>query len=158
MNKLNGVYFKWIQDEPNGIMFDDKRHVGVIAQEVMAVLPEVVMDIHDGKYMGVDYASMMPLLIEALRELNDMLEQGIQSDVSKHTAERDLAVELHASANALLAEIHSASAVEDSIEAGILNMEESLSQRLEALERLVFPERFTTSTSANTSSVNQMEQ
>eukprot|EP01032_Pedospumella_encystans_P006933 gene6933-8312_t len=30
VNKLNGVYFKWIQDEPNGIQFDDKRHVGLI--------------------------------------------------------------------------------------------------------------------------------
>merc|ERR1711903_43085 len=69
-------YFKWIQDEPNGIMFDDKRHVGGIAQEVMAVLPEVVMDIHDGKYMGVDYASMMPLLIEAVRELDEMFKDG----------------------------------------------------------------------------------
>jgi hypothetical protein len=76
VQKLNGVYFNWIQDEPNGIKFDEKRHVGIIAQEVLAVLPEVVSDIHEGKYLGVDYASMMPLLIEAVRELDDMYRDG----------------------------------------------------------------------------------
>ena len=71
VNKLNGVYFKWIQDEPNGLLFDTERHVGVIAQEVLHVLPEVVTNIHDDKYLGVDYAAMMPLIIEAVRELDE---------------------------------------------------------------------------------------
>jgi len=70
VSKLNGVYFNWIQDEPTGLQFDEKRHVGVLAQEVEQVLPEVVQYFKGGRYLGVDYPSIIPLLIEAIHELN----------------------------------------------------------------------------------------
>merc|ERR1712057_86785 len=28
VSKLRGVYFSWIKDEPGGLKFDDRRHVG----------------------------------------------------------------------------------------------------------------------------------
>jgi len=89
INKLNGVYFKWIQDEPNGIEFDTDRHVGMLAQEVQSVLPEVVMNIHGGKYLGVNYANMIPLVIEAIRELDKLFVDGKISseEKEKHTTE-----------------------------------------------------------------------
>jgi len=60
-----------VEDDRSGHRFDSKRHVGVIAQEVKEVLPEVVDEIYDGKFLGVDYPALIPLLIEAVRELDE---------------------------------------------------------------------------------------
>jgi hypothetical protein len=70
ISKLRGVYFKWMKDEISGLQFDDDRHIGVLAQDVQKVLPEIVHQAHDSKYLSVDYTSLIPLLIEAIRELN----------------------------------------------------------------------------------------
>jgi len=48
---------------------DGKRHAGVIAQEVEAVLPEAVRDGDDG-IKTVAYGNMVGLLIEAVKELS----------------------------------------------------------------------------------------
>ena len=47
----------------------DKRQTGVIAQEVLKVLPEAVSGTEDTQY-SVSYGSMMGLMIEAIKELN----------------------------------------------------------------------------------------
>jgi hypothetical protein len=44
------------------------RHTGVIAQEVEAILPEVVATGLDG-YKVVAYGNMIGLLVEAIKEL-----------------------------------------------------------------------------------------
>ena len=46
-----------------------KLYTGVIAQEVLAVLPEVVFENADGIY-SVDYGNMVGLLIEAIKDLS----------------------------------------------------------------------------------------
>lgn len=61
VTKLRGVQFNKIGE--------DKKSVGVIAQEVLKVLPEVVA--HDRKDMySVAYGNMVGVLIEAIKELN----------------------------------------------------------------------------------------
>jgi hypothetical protein len=70
VSKLRGVYFSWVQNNDDGVIYDDRRHVGVLAQDVQQVLPEVVDEIQGGKYLGVDYPALIPLLIEAIRELD----------------------------------------------------------------------------------------
>lgn len=70
ISKLRGVYFKWMKDEESGLQFDDIRHVGVLAQDVQNVLPEIVHQAHDSKYLSVEYTALIPLLIEAINELN----------------------------------------------------------------------------------------
>lgn len=72
--KLNGVEFDWKKDEIDNRGGEDgyfvRRHdVGVIAQEVQEVLPEVVATRPDGN-LGVSYEKLVPLLIEAIKELN----------------------------------------------------------------------------------------
>jgi hypothetical protein len=57
---IEGVYFNWKDKE--------ERNVGVLAQQVEKVLPEVVSE--DGKgYLNVDYGGIVPLLLEAIKEL-----------------------------------------------------------------------------------------
>jgi hypothetical protein len=56
-----------------------KRDIGVIAQEVAEVIPEVVHEVEDGN-LGVAYGSMVGILIEALKELRNEVE-AIRTEV-----------------------------------------------------------------------------
>lgn len=49
------------------------RQVGVIAQDVLRVLPEAVSVGEDG-YMSVAYSALVPLLVEAIKELNARIQ------------------------------------------------------------------------------------
>ena len=49
--------------------YSNNRQVGVIAQEVQAVLPEIVGNVTK-EFLGVDYAFLTPLLIEGVKELD----------------------------------------------------------------------------------------
>jgi hypothetical protein len=78
LNQLHGVEFDWKQDYIDSRGGEDdyfvRRHdVGVIAQEVQAVLPEVVATRQDGT-LAVRYEKIVPLLIEAIKELNAKVE------------------------------------------------------------------------------------
>ena len=57
------------------------KDVGVIAQELEEVLPEAVTTRKNG-YLAVDYDRVVPLLVEAIKELNakvDSLEQRLNN-------------------------------------------------------------------------------
>jgi hypothetical protein len=70
-NKLRGVYYKKIEEDIKDEAHHDKRQMGVIAQEVLEIAPEVVTyDKENDKY-GVAYANMAGLFIEAIKELTD---------------------------------------------------------------------------------------
>ena len=66
---LSGFIF-----EPNELAqslgYEKKREVGVSAQQVEAVLPEAIATAPiDSKYMAVKYERLIPLIIEAIKEL-----------------------------------------------------------------------------------------
>ena len=76
--KIRGVNFDWKDDyieERGGEdgYFTRKSDVGVIAQEVEQVLPEVVSTKEDGT-KGVKYDKIVPLLIEAIKEQQATIE------------------------------------------------------------------------------------
>ena len=83
VNKLSGHYFEW-NDTAKGIdaeAFKDGVEVGVIAQEVEEIMPEVVatapiVDIHnlDTDYKTVHYDKLVPLLIESIKELKEEVD------------------------------------------------------------------------------------
>ena len=58
-------------------LFNRKHQVGVIAQEVEKVLPEVVADRPDG-YKAVRYEQLTALLIEAIKDLKKELDEHKQ--------------------------------------------------------------------------------
>lgn len=62
--KLNGVSFNWVDRVRGG----EQKKIGLIAQEVRKVLPELVGETPDG-YLTVNYKDIPALLIEAIKEL-----------------------------------------------------------------------------------------
>jgi hypothetical protein len=69
---INGYEFDWNEKSP-GWAKERGHDVGVIAQEVQKVLPEVVQERTNG-YLGVDYKRIIPLLIESIKELKQEVE------------------------------------------------------------------------------------
>ena len=70
---LNGVTYNWRVAEFPQMNFDNDTHVGVLAQELEAVLPEAVETSEDG-YKSVRYGEITPLLIEAIKEQQAIIE------------------------------------------------------------------------------------
>jgi len=78
---ISGVNFDWTDEELDrrgGIddLFVRKKSVGVIAQEIESVLPEAVGTRNDG-YKGVRYELIVPLLIQAIKEQQEVIESII---------------------------------------------------------------------------------
>jgi len=69
---IRGVEFDW-NDKSPGWARERGHDVGVIAQEVEKVLPEVVVKRKSG-YLGVDYKRLIPLLVESIKELKQEVE------------------------------------------------------------------------------------
>jgi len=79
ISKLRGVSFNWKIDQYPEYKFSENEQVGLIAQEVKDVLPQVVSE-DDNGYYNVDYSKITPLLIEAIKELkaeNDNLKKRL---------------------------------------------------------------------------------
>lgn len=72
VSRLNGYTFTW--NEKADKIFSSKNDVGVVAQEVENVLPEIVIDRVDG-YKAVYYEKLVPLLIESIKELKERIEE-----------------------------------------------------------------------------------
>jgi hypothetical protein len=69
LNKIGGYEFDWKNEEELVALHGFTGHdVGVIAQEIEEVLPEVVTD-RDSGYKAVKYEKIVPLLIQAIKEL-----------------------------------------------------------------------------------------
>jgi hypothetical protein len=74
VRSLEGFFY-----EPNDVAqalgYDKTREVGVSAQQVQKVLPEIVVPAPiDDKYWTVRYEKLVPLLIEAIKELDGELQ------------------------------------------------------------------------------------
>jgi hypothetical protein len=74
VNSLEGITFNWNEVAEEKLQKDvNVREAGVIAQQVQAVLPEVVKTREDGT-LAVKYEQMVPLLIEAIKELTSQVK------------------------------------------------------------------------------------
>jgi hypothetical protein len=65
--QLRGVYYNWIIDTEN------KKHIGLIAQETAAVCPEVVNYHEETDTYSVNYSELSGLFVESTKELNQKL-------------------------------------------------------------------------------------
>jgi len=66
VKQISGVHFTWIET--------GKDSAGVIAQEVEAVMPELVTDKDEG-YKAVNYMGIIGLLVETVKELENRIQQ-----------------------------------------------------------------------------------
>tara|TARA_Y100000590_G_C15218087_1_gene825144 strand:+ start:62 stop:526 length:465 start_codon:yes stop_codon:yes gene_type:complete len=72
VQQIRGVTFDW--NEKSSKLQQEKGHdVGLIAQEVEKVLPEVVQIREDG-IKAVAYEKVVPLLVEAIKEQQTLIE------------------------------------------------------------------------------------
>jgi|GEM_PF-6589759 len=67
IKKLNGYTYSFRTDAYKERGFDNKSHIGFIAQEVKEVFPELVTEDAKGFY-AVDYQGMIPVLLTAAKE------------------------------------------------------------------------------------------
>jgi hypothetical protein len=67
VNTITGYTFEFIKDS-------GKRRSGVLAQEIQDILPEAVYTDADG-YLSVSYDAIIPLLIQAIKELRDEVKK-----------------------------------------------------------------------------------
>ena len=79
IQSINGVTFDWTDkyiQEHGGEdgTYVRKNDIGVIAQEIQPVIPEIVTKRDDG-YLAIKYDRLTPLLIEAIKSLNEKVEK-----------------------------------------------------------------------------------
>jgi len=72
--KLRGVVYEMRTDEFPTYSFNKGQQMGLIAQEVESIVPEVVSTNDDG-YKSVDYAKLVPLLIESIKAQQKEIEE-----------------------------------------------------------------------------------
>jgi len=77
--KMRGVFYNTIKDETK------KRQIGVIAQEIEEILPEVVTYASDVDEYGVSYGNFAGLFIEAIKEQSEVIKK--QSEEIKELKE-----------------------------------------------------------------------
>jgi hypothetical protein len=67
--QLRGVTYNWIDEKS-----DPEKGLGLIAQEVEKVIPEVIRTSHDGT-KGIEYANLVGLLVEAIKEQQAQIDE-----------------------------------------------------------------------------------
>jgi hypothetical protein len=75
LNKIRGVSFDWNEKYENMGRATGHREIGVIAQEVENVFPELVTKWGQEDFRAVDYSRMTAVLIEAVKEQQRQIEE-----------------------------------------------------------------------------------
>ena len=71
VNSIQGIEFDWIEKEE--VHGNSGHDIGVIAQEIEKILPDVVTT-RDSGYKAVKYEKIVPLLIEAIKDLSKQVD------------------------------------------------------------------------------------
>ena len=70
VDQMRGVEFDWNDKQDSW----EGHDIGVIAQEVEKVVPEIVIDRDDG-YKAVNYQKLTALLVQAVKELKEEIKE-----------------------------------------------------------------------------------
>ena len=74
LQQLRGVYFQWNQEAKDQFAVGDDRQIGIIAQELESIYPELVST-DDKGYRMIDYSKLTPVLLEAIKEQQERIEK-----------------------------------------------------------------------------------
>lgn len=134
---LEGVRYKWKKEAYPDRNFDEGEQIGLIAQDVEKVVPEVVKGGKDeGKKLGLAYNKLIPLLIEAIKDQQaqiDSLQQQVRSTGEKKTGEAALKEELE--------ELKAQNERLKKANEELRKRDQELEERLERLEKELAPDR-----------------
>jgi hypothetical protein len=73
VSAVSGYTFSWNDEAKSSSDKSDRREAGVIAQQIESIMPEAVVERSDG-YKAVRYEQLIPVLIEAIKELRSEVE------------------------------------------------------------------------------------
>lgn len=88
---LRGVQFEWKLEEYPDNGFREGKQIGLIAQEVEAVLPELVRTDNEG-YKALDYPKITAVLVEAVKEQQKQIEE-LKAAVAALQGQSDVALQ-----------------------------------------------------------------
>ncbi len=77
---LEGIHYDWDSQKFPDKAFNDKRQIGFSAQELELIYPEMVHTDDDG-YKSVDYSRLTPVLVEAIKEQQEIINH-LQQDLA----------------------------------------------------------------------------
>ncbi|MDX2002062.1 MAG: tail fiber domain-containing protein [Chitinophagales bacterium] len=78
IRKMSGVYYTYKIDEFKEMNFDNRKHIGFIAQDLEKILPEAVLTKDDG-YKAVEYANLTALLAEGIKAQQNTIEENYEA-------------------------------------------------------------------------------
>ena len=82
IQKLKGVSYDW--SDPN----NTDHEIGLIAQDVEQVVPEVVRSLGNSTLKGIEYQKLTAILIEAVKDLSSRIDNvNHKLDVSSSDSE-----------------------------------------------------------------------
>ncbi len=82
LSGINGVYYNWKKAYSANT---EKNQIGVLAQEIESEFPELVVADENG-YKSVDYARLSAVLLQAVKEQNQIIER-LEENADKKDAE-----------------------------------------------------------------------
>ncbi|MFQ5593145.1 MAG: tail fiber domain-containing protein [Anaerolineae bacterium] len=88
LERIRGVSFEWNELYKSLGRSTGHREIGVIAQEIEAVFPELVTTWGDEEYRAVDYGRLTGVLIEAIKELRAEKEAQITALEAENAAQQ----------------------------------------------------------------------
>ncbi len=110
ISQLKPVYYYWKKDEFPDKHFTDKRQIGLIAQDMQKVFPELVVEDKEG-YLSVDYSRFTSVLLKAIQEQQQIIQdqqkiiQELQAENAQTKSElKALAEKMNILINTLSAE------------------------------------------------------
>jgi len=87
--QIRGVNFDWKRNENIHRNFSEGNQLGVIAQEIEKIIPELVKTDDEG-YKLVSYSKLSVVLIEAVKEQQAMIEELQQENSRLQNIEQRL--------------------------------------------------------------------
>ncbi|OUL62806.1 tail fiber domain-containing protein [Flavobacterium sp. AJR] len=89
VKQMEGVGYNWRSDEFKDKKFDEKHQLGVIAQDILKIVPDAVSKDEKG-YYTVNYVALVPVLIEAIKEQQMIIEVQEQKFNTQQTQINEL--------------------------------------------------------------------
>lgn len=90
IKKLSGKSYEFKIEEFKDHNFENKLQFGFIAQEIETVLPNIVNTDEKG-FKSVNYIEVIPVLVEAIKELNTKVEKQNNAVIENESLKSDIA-------------------------------------------------------------------